>query len=71
MSTYKIPIVWQCIKTYEVTADNLQDAVEKALGQFFSEPDDGYIEDSVEVDEILHDNYPGEDYDTNKAFDKL
>ena len=57
---YEIPITWQSYKTYNVKADTLQKAVEIALEQFFKEPDDNYIEDSFEIDEILKDNYPDE-----------
>jgi hypothetical protein len=34
-------------------------------------PDDGYIQDSFEVDEIVRENYPNEDYDRAKIIQKL
>lgn len=65
---YKIPITWQAVKTYRVGADNLQDAVKKALKAFFDDSSigEGYIEDSFEVDEIIEDEYPEETIDWNK-----
>jgi hypothetical protein len=62
MTTYKIPIVWQSIKFYEVEAENLQDAVEQALQTFLSEPDENYLEGSFEIDGIVEENYPNETY---------
>ena len=55
MAQYEIPIVWQSYKRYNVEADNLQEAITKALKQFLSEPDENYIEDSFEIDEIIFD----------------
>ena len=51
---YDIPIRWESYKRYKVNASNLEDAVEKALKQFLSEPDDKYINDSFEIDEIVY-----------------
>ena len=45
MKTYKIPIVWQSYKKYEVEAEDLQSAIELALKQFLAEPDELYLED--------------------------
>lgn len=64
--TYNIPIVWQSYKRIPVQAENLEEAVKLALKQFLSEPDDLYIEDSFEIDEILKDEYPDEKFDLNK-----
>ena len=68
MTEYKIPITWQSVKTYRVEADNLQDAVKKALKAFFNDSTIGeeYIEDSFEIDEIIEDEYPEETIDWNK-----
>jgi hypothetical protein len=68
---YKIPVVWESVKTYEVDAISLQDAVEKTLKQFLSEPDDNYIEDSFSIDDIVLDDYKDEMYDTNEALNKI
>lgn len=71
MKRYKIPIVFQKIEYYDVNAENLQEAVETALKEFFKKPEDGYLEDSFEVDGIIEDNYPNETYDINKAMQKI
>jgi len=55
MKTYSIPINWQSYRRFYVEADNLQEAVEKALDQFFSEPDEDYLEDSFDIDGIVDD----------------
>jgi len=67
---YRIPISWSSIKFYEVKAKNLQEAVNKAVKQFFSEPDQNYIEDSCEIDENIIAQYE-EDFDEDEAFEKL
>lgn len=71
MKTYKIPIRWESYKRVEVEADNLQEAMIKALKQFLSEPDDTYLEDSFEIDNILEDEHPEEDYDLQQIYDNL
>lgn len=68
---YKIPITWQGYETFEVEADSLEEAVEKGLKQFLAIPDDKYINDSFEVDDIVRDDYPNEDFDINKIIQKL
>ena len=69
--TYNIPIVWQSYKRIPVQAENLEEDVKLALKQFLSEPDDLYIEDSFEIDEILGDDYPDEDFDLNKILQEI
>lgn len=71
MAQYKIPIVFQKIEYYTVDAENLQDGVEKALKEFFEKPEEGYLEDSFEIDNIIEDDYPNEEYDVNEALQKL
>ena len=71
MKTYKIPITCESYKRIEVEADNLQEAMIKALKQFLSEPDDTYLEDSFEIDNILEDEHPEEDYDLQQIYDNL
>lgn len=68
---YNIPIVWQSYKRIHVQAENLEEAVKLALKQFLSEPDDLYIEDSFEIDEILGDDYPDEKFDLNKILQEI
>ena len=67
---YHIPVRWESYKRYTVEADNLQKAVEKALTQFLDEPDEYYISDSFEVDEIIFEEVE-EDFDLNQAFNKV
>ena len=71
MKTYNIPIVWQSYKRIPVQAENLQEAVKLALKQFLSEPDELYIEDSFEIDEIVRDEHKDEDLDLNKIYNQL
>ncbi len=69
--TYNIPISWESYKTIPVEAENLQEAVEKALKQFLSEPDETYIDDSFLIDGIVEENYPDESFDLDKAIENL
>ena len=58
MASYKIPIIYQRREYIEVEADNLQTAVKNALDEFLSIPDDKYLEDSFEIDDVfLKENY--------------
>lgn len=69
--TYNIPIIWQSYKRVEVDAENLQDAVTKALKQFLSEPDEFYIEASFEIDGVIHEEIPNETFDINTIYNNL
>lgn len=71
MKQYKIPITWQSYEVFSVEAENLQEAVEKALKEFLTIPDDKYLQDSFEIDNILEDDYPNEEYDFHEALQKL
>ncbi len=71
MKTYNIPIVWQSYKRIPVQAENLEEAVKLALKQFFSEPDEQYIEDSFEIDEIINEDYFNETFDLNKILEEI
>lgn len=68
---YDIPITWQTYKNYKIEAENLEKAVELALKQFLSEPDDNYIDDSFEVDSMICEDYPEEKLDLNKIYYKI
>ena len=63
MKTYTIPIIYQRCENFTIEANSLQEATEKALNEFLSIPDDSYVEDSFEIDNIIHDNYPDEELD--------
>lgn len=67
---YNIPIVWQSYKRIPVQAENLEEAVKLALKQFLSEPDDLYIEDSFEIDEIIYEE-TDESFDIHKIYKQL
>lgn len=71
MKTYRIPIIWQEIKEFEIEADNLQSALYQALKQFLESSSEGYIEDSFEVDGIIEDNYPDEEYNLNVILESI
>lgn len=62
MAQYKIPITWESYKTYQVEAENLQEAVTKALSMFFKDPDENYINDSFSIDSTVLEDYPGETF---------
>lgn len=66
--TYDIPISWESYKRISVEAENLQEAVEKALKIFLHEPDDLYIDDSFKVDEVIEEE-TGETFDEDLAID--
>ena len=71
MKKYSIPIIWQCYDSYDVEAENLEEAVTLALKRFLSEPDDKYIEDSFEIDGFIDEEYPDETFDINKIIKNL
>lgn len=71
MKNYKIPITWESIRYFDVDAENLEEAIKLALQQFFTIPDDDYLNDSFDIDhEGIKDNYK-EDYDYNKILNEL
>ena len=67
---YNIPIRWESYKRYKVIANTLEDAVLKSLKQFLSEPDDNYLEDSFEIDEIIYEE-TDETFDIHKIYKQL
>jgi hypothetical protein len=71
MKNYSIPIVWESYKRYEVEAENLQEAVTKALSIFLKEPDDNYIDDSFSIDDLLAEDYQEEDFDIYQAIQNI
>jgi hypothetical protein len=71
MKNYSIPIVWESYKRYNVEAENLQEAVAKALKQFLKEPDDNYIDDSFSIDDLIADDYKDESFDIHKIYNEL
>ena len=71
MKIYKIPIGWESYKRVIVEAENLQSAIHLALKQFLSEPDELYLEDSFEIDLIIKEDYPEEEYNLQEIYDNL
>jgi hypothetical protein len=71
MKEYKIPIRWESYRRIKVTAENLQSAIELALKQFLAEPDELYLEDSFEIDDILEEDYPEEDYNLQQIYNNI
>lgn len=67
MKTYNIPITWESYKRIEVEAENLQEALTKALTEFLSEPDENYIDASWEIDNIIFEE-TDETYDVSKLY---
>jgi hypothetical protein len=63
--SYDIPIIYQKVEVFTVDAENLQEAADKALNKFLSIPDDDYICDSFQVDDVVEDWY-NEPFDPNK-----
>lgn len=71
MKTYKIPILWESIQTFEVEAENLEDAVKAAVKEFLAIPDEHYLEDSFSIDNMIDDDYPDESYGINKILNEV
>ncbi len=68
MKEYKIPIIWESYKVYTVQANTLAEAVKESLDIFLKEPDENYIQDSFEIDNIVYDNYPDEEFDIHQIY---
>lgn len=67
---YEIPIIYLKIKTISVEADNLQEAIETSLKEFLAIPEDGYLSIN-DIDTIIEDNYPDEEYSVEEAFENI
>lgn len=59
---YSIPIIYRCLETFNVTATNLQEAMEKAMYVFQNTPDDKYLDGEIFDFEDISDEYPDEDF---------
>lgn len=69
---YNIPITWQNYRTFTVEADNLQEALNKAVKEFMSITDEYYIDDSIQFDDdSLFEDYGDEEFDLNESFSLL
>ena len=71
MKTYTIPIIYQSVMTFDIEAENLQEAVNEALKKFLAIPDENYLNDSFQIDDCVDDDYSDEEYDINKSIQNL
>lgn len=53
MSSFRIPLVWQMYGHVDVEADTLDDAIEYALGPDCPLLEGEYVDDSIQVDDLL------------------
>ena len=53
MSSFRIPLVWQMYGHVNVEADTLDDAIEYALGPDCPLPEGEYVDDSIQVDDLV------------------
>lgn len=53
MSSFRIPLVWQMYGHVDVEADTLDDAIEYALGPDRPLPEGEYVDDSIQVDDLV------------------
>lgn len=55
MPTFRIPLVWQMYGHADVDAETLEEAIEYALGPECPLPDGNYVDDSIQVDDLVLD----------------
>lgn len=53
MSSFRIPLVWQMYGHVDVEADTLDDAIEYALVPDCPLPEGEYVDDSIQVDDLV------------------
>lgn len=53
MKSYRIPLVWQMYGHVNVEAGSLAEAIEYALGPECPLPEGNYVDDSVQVDDLV------------------
>ena len=53
MTTYRIHLIWSLYGHVDVEADSQKQAVEIALGPDCPLPDGEYVDDSVQVDDLI------------------
>ena len=70
MKNYRIPIIFQTSKEFNIEAESLEEVCVKAMSAFLKIPDDDYIQDSAEFDDIIYDDYD-ENVDIDKVWQKL
>ena len=53
MTTYRIHLIWSMYGHVDVDADSQEQAIEIALGPNCPLPDGEYVDDSVQVDDLV------------------
>ena len=53
MSSFRIPLVWQMYGHVNVEADTLDDDIKYALGPDRPLPEGEYVDDSIQVDDLV------------------
>lgn len=53
MPTFRIPLVWQMYGHVNVEAETLEEAIEYALGPECPLPEGSYVDESVQVDDLV------------------
>ena len=53
MSSFRIPLVWQMYGHVNVESDTLDDAIKYALGPDCPLPEGEYVDDSIQVDDLV------------------
>ena len=53
MSSFRIPLVWQMYGHVDVEADTMDAAIEYALGPDRPLPEGEYVDDSIQVDDLV------------------
>ena len=53
MTTYRIHLIWSMYGHVDVEADSQEQAIEIALGPNCPLPDGEYVDDSVQVDDLI------------------
>ena len=53
MNSFRIPLVWQMYGHVDVEADTLDAAIEYALGPDCPLPEGVYVDDSIQVDDLV------------------
>lgn len=53
MTTYRIHLIWSMYGHVDVEADSQEQAIEIALGPNCPLPDGEYVDDSVQVDDLV------------------
>lgn len=53
MPIFRIPLVWEMYGHADVDAETLEDAIEYALGPNCPLPEGTYVDDSIQVDDLV------------------